>query len=134
MRFPQLFGHMDIRNKINLDWVHMICCGLHRYDTHLHAGKNRSFLHAQITSVRGRDRKRHSLNFPRQIPITITYLHNIQSEFFQIVEVYLVKVYTWLTIILLLCVTRLNWPSGLSAEPIFVLVYLLITHSRTTKK
>ena len=33
-----------------------------------------------------------------------------------------------------ICNTSLNWPSGLSTEPIFVLVYLLITHSRTTKK
>ncbi len=42
----------------NLDGVHIKCCGLHRYDIHLHLGKNRSFLYAQITSVRGRDRKK----------------------------------------------------------------------------
>ena len=58
MRFSQLFGHVDIRNNNTLDGVHIICCGLHRYDMHMHLGEIRSFLHAQITSVQGRDRKK----------------------------------------------------------------------------
>ena len=61
MRFSQLFGHIDICNNNKLDGVHIICCGLHMYDIPLHLGKKRSFLHAQITSVRGRDRKKAKL-------------------------------------------------------------------------
>ena len=32
MRFSLLFVDIDIRNKNNLDGVHMICCGLHMYN------------------------------------------------------------------------------------------------------
>ena len=45
----------------------------------------------------------------RPLPILqkhIYTIYNIRSKFFQIVEVALVKLYTWLTIILLLFVTR----------------------------
>ena len=43
MRFSQLFGHIDIRNKINLDGVHILGCGLHRYDINLQSGKTAVF-------------------------------------------------------------------------------------------
>ena len=82
MRFSQRFRHIDIRNKKMWMGCIMICCGLHRYDIYLHLGKIRSFLHAQSTSVRGRDRKRQSLNFSRQIPIYIymyLYIYILQS-------------------------------------------------------
>ena len=72
MRFPQLFGHIDICNKINLDWVHMICCGLHRDDIHLHSGKTAVFYMHKLLLYEVGTEKRQSLNFSRQIPIYIS--------------------------------------------------------------
>ena len=54
-----------------LDVVHMICCGQHRYDIRLHSRKTRSFLHAHITPVRGRDRKKAKF----KLFLTNTHLH-----------------------------------------------------------
>ena len=55
---------------------YMICCGLHRYDIHLHSGKTAVFYMHKLLLYEVGTEKRQSLNFPRQIPIYITY-HNV---------------------------------------------------------
>ena len=72
MRYSQLFVHIDIHNKNNVDGVHLICCGLHMYVIHLYSGKNAVFyMHKLLLHEVGTE-KMQSLNLSRQIPIYST--------------------------------------------------------------
>ena len=55
----------------------LVYCDMRGYDLYLQSGKNRSFLHAQITSVRGRGRSKAVSTFLDKYPYS-THLSTIK--------------------------------------------------------